>query len=78
MKVYGTNAFRDSHQVRVIFAGTKKQFADALGCSMYYITGWAGETKTDQELRVALSKPNTLFYRGLDDIQEPYIEWSRR
>ena len=75
MKVYGTNDFRNGRQVRVIFAGTKKQFAEALNCSMYQMALYTSSTGNKRELEIALSKPLTLFTQELDNQDGVYTEW---
>lgn len=68
MKVYGWTGYRVGGQTREICAA--RSIAEVLritGMSRYTFN-WSGcETGNDEEIALALSKPGTVFFRGLDE-----------
>lgn len=68
MKVYGGSCFINGKQVRAIIACKyKKDAIDILNLSYAYFKDFWCETGNDEELKIALSKPYMIFYRGISD-----------
>lgn len=63
MNVYAGAFFRKGKQVVGVMAGTKKQVAQATGCSLYYIQGYWSMTGNTQDVEIATKSPGVLFWR---------------
>jgi hypothetical protein len=67
LKVYGMNTFSrycGTQRRHIAAVRSQREFADLLGTSLYYVSGYAAETGNRVELGIALSKPHTLFYES--------------
>jgi len=63
MKVYGGTFFDwRGVQVRGVIAATRKEAAQKLGINQNHFNNYWAETSNNDELRIALDKPGTLFW----------------
>jgi hypothetical protein len=79
LKVYGAWRFRAGKQVRAIAAvNSQKEFAALLDTSLNFVRGYASETGNACELKIAFSKPGTMFWAPLNDAmrENSYQEWT--
>lgn len=75
-KAYGGNFFMNNKQVRGIMAGTQREVAAAVGCSVNYIrTMWAA-TGNEKELSVCNSAPGVLFFESARGVYERAVKSS--
>jgi hypothetical protein len=78
LKVWGIATFLRGvdNQVRAIVATpTRRAAADILGCSDYFMAGYAAETGNEMELEIALSQPGKVFYSPTNRIGIGYVAW---
>jgi len=63
LKVFGSITAINGKRCRTIVAATtQKEAAELIGISSYEFHTYWCETGNEQELKVALAKPNTVFY----------------
>lgn len=77
LKVYGGIIFVKGKQMRAVVATTsQKRLSEIVKESLYEIRNFWSETGNDAELEIALSKPESVFYKTLDYFQAEEIDWT--
>lgn len=78
-KVYGITLSQGSGQIRAIVATkTKKRACELFGISYNYFINYGCETYNDKELKIALKKPEVIFYREIYDWTGEYKKLESR
>ena len=79
LRFYGVTTFTryiEGQKRYVAGVFNRREFAQMLGTSDYFLSGYSSETGNATEVSLCTAKPHTLFYA--DDIGKVYCEVNRK
>lgn len=72
LKVYGVG-WMGRHR-RIVATTSKKKAAELIGTSLYHFNEYGCETGNEEEIKMAMSKPETVFEQSLRSSSSPWVE----
>lgn len=83
LKVYSLKIFIRNNETKkqytaIVATTSKTKAASILGVKLHYLQKYGSEIKLESWYKIAISKPEKIFVKPIDDLKDNFIGYDRR